>query len=131
MFCPICRAEYQPGIARCVDDGAELVENLPERAPQDSSDARFVVLHHVNLAAQAEMICDVLLQNNIRASVQSNSDAFAPLFAATLRGAAVLVDERDLPRAREIYDAFFGDEAQPNSSDGVNMNESAPESNDE
>ena len=28
MFCPVCEAEYEPGITRCADDGAELVERL-------------------------------------------------------------------------------------------------------
>ena len=28
MFCPTCEAEYEPGITRCADDGAELVERL-------------------------------------------------------------------------------------------------------
>jgi hypothetical protein len=30
LICPICRAEYVPGITRCADCGLELVETLPE-----------------------------------------------------------------------------------------------------
>lgn len=112
MFCPVCKAEYTPGITRCVDDGAELVEHLPEKTANDLNDeARFVALCNVSLPAQAEMIGDVLRQNNIRVAVQSNADAFAPLLAATSGGTAVLVDERDFVRAQELYNAFFNDDA--------------------
>lgn len=131
MFCPTCRAEYTPGIARCVDDGAALVEHLPERASHDLSEARFVVLRHVGLLAQAEMICDVLQQNGVRATVQSNSDVFAALFAATSRGTTIFVDERDLPRAREIYDAFFSDESYETSYANANSDEHLLELSDE
>ncbi|MEO0206578.1 MAG: hypothetical protein ABIL22_07895, partial [candidate division WOR-3 bacterium] len=30
MFCPICKAEYKPGITRCADCNVELVDKLPE-----------------------------------------------------------------------------------------------------
>ncbi|MEO0129056.1 MAG: hypothetical protein ABIL07_03210 [candidate division WOR-3 bacterium] len=30
MFCPICKAEYRPGITGCVDCNVELVDKLPE-----------------------------------------------------------------------------------------------------
>jgi hypothetical protein len=30
MFCPNCRLEYQPGIARCPDCNVHLVKTLPE-----------------------------------------------------------------------------------------------------
>ena len=45
MFCPICESEYNPGITRCPDDDAELVERLSaDNVEHDSSEARFVVL---------------------------------------------------------------------------------------
>ncbi len=30
MFCPQCRTEYRPGIARCPECGVDLVEQLPQ-----------------------------------------------------------------------------------------------------
>ena len=60
------------------------------------------------------MVNDILVQNGIRAVVQSgSSDAFSPLFSATTPGARVLVDERDYDRALELYEAFFGDDTTP------------------
>lgn len=115
MFCPICESEYNPGITRCPDDDAELVEQLtPETAAHDSSAARFVVLHTLSSPAEGEMVSDMLRQNGVRAVVQGGAnDAFSPVFSAVSPGVAVLVDERDLDRARELYASFFGDDTSP------------------
>src|ERR1041385_2142779 len=115
MFCPICESEYNPGITRCPDDNAELVEALnPETGASDDSNARFVTLHTLSSPAEGEMVSDLLRQNGIRAAVQSGAnDAFSPVFSAVSPGVAVLVDERDLDRGRELYAAFFGDDTSP------------------
>ncbi len=115
MFCPTCESEYEPGITRCTDDGAELVERLSiDDGAQDGSEARFVALHTLSSPAEAEMVNDILRQNGIRSVVQSGaSDQFSPLFSVMSPGAQVLVDERDLDRARELYASFFGDDTSP------------------
>ena len=115
MFCPVCESEYEPGITRCPDDGEELVEHLtPDNTLRDHSEARFMPLHNLGSPAEAEMVCDILQQNGIRAVVQSGgADAFAPLLSTTAPGALVLVDERDLDRAQEIYRSFFGEDTTP------------------
>ena len=114
MFCPVCESEYNPGITRCPDDDAELVERLTPETSTDDSEARFVTLHTLSSPAEGEMVVDLLRQNGIRAAVQSGAnDAFSPVFSATSPGVAVLVDERDLDRARELYAAFFGDDTSP------------------
>ena len=115
MFCPVCESEYESGIARCPDDNAELVERLtPENTLHDHSEARFVPLHNVGSPAEAEMVYDILRQNDIRTAVQSGgADAFSPLLSTTSPGALVLVDERDLTRAEELYESFFGNDTTP------------------
>ena len=115
MFCPVCEAEYEPGIETCADDGAQLVERLtPENTLHDNSEARFVPLHNVGSPAEAEMVADILTQNGVRAAVQAGSmDALSPLLSATSPGAMVLVDERDLDRAQELYQSFFGGDTTP------------------
>src|SRR5437870_12815148 len=129
MFCPICEAEYEPRITRCADDGAELVERLtPETAEHDSSQARFVPLHTLSSPAEAEMVNDILQQNGIRSVVQSGaSDQFSPLFSVMAPGAVVLVDERDLDRARELYASFFGDDTSPLTGPASEEDEEDPE----
>src|SRR2546430_8219003 len=75
MFCPVCEAEYEPGITHCADDGAELVESLtPESGASDDSEARFVPLHTLSSPAEAEMVNDILQQNGIRSVVQRSEE---------------------------------------------------------
>ena len=114
MFCPVCEAEYNPGVTRCPDDDTELVEQLTPEKATDNSEARFVTLHTLSSPAEGEMVADLLRQNGIRAAVQSGADdAFSPVFSAVSPGVAVLVDERDFDRARELYAAFFGEDTSP------------------
>jgi hypothetical protein len=115
MFCPVCEAEYEPGITECPDDNTALVEQLtPENTLHDLSEARFVSLHKMGSPAEAEMVNDLLTQNGIRAVVKSGgADAFSPLLSATSEGAEIFVDERDFDRALEIYHSFFGRDTTP------------------
>ncbi len=112
MFCPVCESEYEAGITRCPDDDSELVPSLTPPVP-DLSGAEFVPLHRLGSPAEAEMVNDILRQNGIRSVVKSSADALSPLLSAAAEGAIILVDERDLDRAREIYSSFFGDDATP------------------
>lgn len=115
MFCPVCEAEYEPGITRCPDDETALVERLtPDNTLHDGSEAAFVPLHKLGSPAEAEMVNDILTQNGIRSVVKSGgADALSPLLSATSEGAVILVDERDADRALEIYRAFFGGDTTP------------------
>jgi hypothetical protein len=115
MFCPVCESEYEAGITRCSDDGSELVPRLTsETSAHDGSEAKFLPLHHLGSPAEAEMVNDILSQNEIRSVVKSGgADALSPLLSATSEGAIILVDERDFDRAKEIYASFFGDDTTP------------------
>jgi hypothetical protein len=115
MFCPVCESEYEAGITHCPDDNTELVERLTsENTLRDHSEARFVTLHNVGSPAEAEMVNDLLVKNGIRSAVQSGGmDALSPLLSTSSPGAMVLVDERDLDRAQELYNAFFGSDTTP------------------
>jgi hypothetical protein len=115
MFCPVCEAEYEPGITECPDDSTALVERLtPENTIRDNSEARFVPLHKLGSPAEAEMVNDILTNNGVRAVIKSGgADAFSPLLSATAEGAEIFVDERDFDRAMELYNAFFGSDTTP------------------
>ncbi len=115
MFCPVCEAEYEAGITTCPDDNSPLVDRLTsENTVHDRSEARFLPLHNLGSPAEAEMVNDILQKNGIRSVVKSGgADAFSPLLSSTADGALILVDERDFDRAREVYSAFFGNDATP------------------
>jgi hypothetical protein len=131
MFCPICQAEYQPGITRCLQDEAELVAELVAD-PGDPSQARFVALHNLGSPVEAEMVNDIFQQNDIRSVVQSGSaDALSPLLSSVEPGATVLVDERDYDRALELYESFFGDDTSPLTGGGLEEDEEDQEGEEE
>jgi hypothetical protein len=112
MICPVCEAEYEPGITQCPDDNAMLVDKLVD--VHDGSEASFVSLHNFGSPAEAEMVNDILTQNGVRSVVKSGgADAFSPLLSATWEGAMIMVDERDVDRAREVYQSFFGADTTP------------------
>src|ERR1041384_1558249 len=112
MICPVCEAEYEPGLTVCPADNAKLVEKITN--VEDNSEARFVSLHNLGSPAEAEMVNDILNQNGIRSMVKSGgADAFSPLLSATWEGAVILVDERDADRAREVYKAVCGGDTTP------------------
>jgi putative signal transducing protein len=115
MFCPVCESEYKAGITRCPDDNSDLVDRLTsDNTAHDSSEARFVPLHHLGSPAEAEMVHDILTKNGIRSVIKSGgADALSPLLSATREGAVILVDERDHDRAKELYESFFGEDETP------------------
>lgn len=114
MFCPVCKSEYEAGVTRCPDDNTELVSQLPAGSVPDLTDAKFVTLHHFATPAEAEMVNDLLRQNGIRSAVQAGSaDAFSSLLGVMGHGVPLLVDERDVDRAQELYSSIFGDDTSP------------------
>ena len=115
MFCPVCESEYEAGITECPDDNTPLVDRLtPENTGRDMSEARFVELHKLGSPAEAEMVHDIFSKNGIRSVIKSGgADMLSPLLSATSEGATVFVDERDADRAREVYNAFFGEDTTP------------------
>jgi hypothetical protein len=112
MICPVCEGEYEPGITECPTDNTPLVDKITSN--HDDSEASLVTLHNFGSPAEAEMVNDILTQNGIRSMVKSGgADALSPLLSTTWEGAMILVDERDVDRAREVYQSFFGADTTP------------------
>jgi hypothetical protein len=125
MFCPVCESEYKTGITRCPDDNSDLVERLTsDNTAHDSSEATFVPLHFLGAPAEAEMVNDILTKNGIRSVIKSGgADLLSPLLSATREGAVIFVDERDLDRAKELYESFFGEDTTPLTGGGSDEDE--------
>ena len=109
-FCPNCEAEYREGITVCPDCQVELVDKLtPENRVHDRSEGEPVPLQSFTTAAEAEMVRETLDQNGIRSFVEGGDFAVIP--SSFSQEVVVMVDERDLPHAVEIYNAYFDADA--------------------
>ena len=105
-FCPNCEAEYKEGINVCPDCSLELVEELTaQNKIHDTSEGEPVPLQSFKTSAEAEMVRELLDQNGIRSFVQGGDFAVIP--SSFSQEVVVMVDERDLDRAVEIYEAYF------------------------
>lgn len=115
-FCPNCEAEYRAGITACPDCNIDLVSELtPETSVHDKSDAEPVKLRSFRNSAEAEMVSEMLAQNGIRSFVEGGEFAIIP--GSFSQEVIVMVDERDLTRGVELYEAFFNSQAAPSAQD--------------
>jgi hypothetical protein len=106
-FCPACLSEYREGITHCDECDRDLVAQItPENVVHDVSEAKMVELRSFTNFSEAEMVQEVLEHNNIRSLVQG-LEATGGLFPTPATAANLLVDERDLAKARELVDAYF------------------------
>jgi hypothetical protein len=64
-------------------------------------------------SAEAELACDLLEQNGVHSFVEGAEFAIFP--GSFSLEVVLMVDERDLDRAREIYDAYFNAPTQEES----------------
>lgn len=108
-FCPNCEAEYRAAFDICPDCGVGLVPELtPENKVHDTSKGEPVPLQSFKSSAEAEMVRETLETNGIRAFVEGGEFAVIP--GSFSQEVVVMVDERDLAHAIEIYEAFFNSE---------------------
>jgi hypothetical protein len=110
-FCPDCEAEYRAGVTVCPDCNVELVEELtPQTKLHDTSEGEPVALQSFKSGAEAEMVSELLERNGIRSFVEGGEFAVIP--GSFSQEVVVMVDERDLQRAIEIYEAYFNAEEE-------------------
>ena len=108
-FCPNCEAEYRAEVTVCPDCEVELVSELtPENRVHDISEGEPVRLQSFSNSAEAEMVRETLERNGIRVFVEGGEFAVIP--SSFSQEVVVMVDERDLTRAIEIYEAYFNAE---------------------
>jgi uncharacterized Zn finger protein (UPF0148 family) len=117
MFCPNCEAEYRAGISSCPDCNVKLVKELTAATKvHDTEAGTSVELRSFKTSAEAEMVSELLSNNGIRAFVEGGEFAVIP--GSFSQEVVVMVDERDLPRAVEIYEAYFDtDQPAPSNED--------------
>ncbi len=103
-YCPSCHAEYTLETRRCSDCNVDLVESLPEEPDQ----GKLVELASFPNVSEAEMIQELLESNGIATDLRGEVDPIGVTSGA--QPTTLLVVDKDLERAREIYDAYFAGE---------------------
>ena len=105
-FCPSCKREYDLGHEACEECGVDLVDAL------EPGGLEVVELATFPDVAEAKMVKELVEQNEIRTVLRGEVDPIG--VASGAEPTTLLVEERDLARAREIYEAFFaGDGVEP------------------
>jgi hypothetical protein len=109
-FCPECGAEYRAEIRHCADCDVDLVDSPPESTAGDAEQSGLEVVELASFpnSAEAEMIKELLEANAVRTVLRGEADPIGVASGAT--PTTLLVEERDLERARELYDAYFAGE---------------------
>lgn len=105
-YCPICRTEYEAGAGYCESCRSSLVDTLPEGT-------ELVELAVFPNVPSAEMIREILEKNQIQTIQRGEVDPIGVTSGA--EPVTLLVEERHLQRARELYDAYFAGAGQEQS----------------
>jgi hypothetical protein len=105
MWCPVCRAEYVSGIARCTECDVALVAELPpDDPPIDAADDPTVIAAEVFSPAEAEIVVSLLEAHAIPCLVKEEKQYVVNAVGALSRR-RILVRESDAARARDILQA--------------------------
>lgn len=106
-WCPHCKTEYQPGINKCADCGADLVDHLPQE--QLVFDGQPVFLTEVHHDAEAVLLVQLLQDNGIPVLQHgcNEADHLSMLYTgATLCGQKLYVSSHQLAQAKGIVQAY-------------------------
>lgn len=106
-WCPHCKTEYQPGINKCADCGADLVDHLPQE--QLVFDGQPVFLTEVHHDAEAVLLVQLLQDNGIPVLQHgcNEADHLSILYTgATLCGQKLYVSSHQLAQAKGIVQAY-------------------------
>ena len=112
MFCPVCKAEYRPGITECSDCHVALVSELPEEGAPDA----YSILWKGENPEFAAKLAEELEQAGIAGVaipldvLSRNSRNFFDVAEQPLFGSAVCVTARDLQAAERIKEKLLEQE---------------------
>ena len=104
-FCPTCRTEYGNQANICEKCKTSLVPSLTEEIEEDAGGTTLVELATFSDVPEAEMIREILEQNQIPTVQRGEVDPIG--VASGAEPVTLLVEERHLRRARELHDAYF------------------------
>ena len=104
-FCPTCQTEYPGQAESCEICKIGLVDSLPHGSEDEMGNTELVELAMFSNVSEAEMIKEILEKNSIQTVQRGEVDPIG--IASGAEAIALLVEERDLRRAQELYEAYF------------------------
>jgi hypothetical protein len=105
-YCPTCRKEYLTQTEFCEVCNIPLVDSLPQNdAQEETAEIELVELAEFSNVAEAEMVREILEENSILTVQRGETDPIGIVSGAA--PVSLLVDERQLAHARELYEAYF------------------------
>ncbi len=105
LFCPACRTKYGNPADKCENCGLTLVDALPEETADEEAGIELVGVATFSNVSEAEMVKEILEKNGIRTIQKGEVDPIGVTSGAV--PVTLLVEERYLRRARELYEAYF------------------------
>jgi len=99
-FCPNCKYEYKPGIAKCPDCGSALVERLEEEPPL-RPESPLVKLAE-GMRPMVEMLADILRQHRIHSMVKAAGPAWTLEWPTVSVQAEVWIRSDDLEQNKAL-----------------------------
>jgi hypothetical protein len=111
MFCPKCLYEYEKGIIKCPDCGADLVNENPveDDGEGDLPDIRTAELAEVANEIEAQILRDMLSQEGIYSFLRTNllpHTNVALGFFSSRKYGTIIVNYEDLEKAKEALKDF-------------------------
>jgi len=105
-FCPRCKTEYISGTELCETCKVRVVDSLAEKsADEDPGSNDLAELAKFSNVSEAEMIREILEKNGIQTVQRGEADPIG--IASGAEPIALLVEERHLSQAQELYRAYF------------------------
>lgn len=106
-FCPVCRSEYRSGVEVCADDGAKLVEKLPE---DNLTATPLVEVYACYDALEGERIFGMLEDAEIPCYVRNLQRAAFPTSVGSEASTRIAVPNNDVDKARKMIAQARNDE---------------------
>ncbi|MFB3896905.1 MAG: putative signal transducing protein [bacterium] len=111
-FCPKCKAEYEAGITQCSDCQIPLVNQLLQCGKDELRETGMVQLLTVPNDIEAVMICELLKQARIEATIRSGTmsglvKVSSDQTAASYWWSEILVLDIDYQTAKGIVDEYL------------------------
>ena len=117
-FCPQCRSEYRPDVARCPECDATLVKELPP-APEMIWDPRkWVTVEESGDESAARILEGFLAEAGLQVRLQRHGDQAFPTSHGVLIRFEVQVQAEELGRAIDLLEGIDEPELPEEEDDG-------------